>query len=84
MSGLVSGITGAAPIWNDIMSHLLKDKTPEPISRPTTVIQKSICSDTGALPPPPGSGTNCPTRFEYFIRGTDQPWANFCPKRDGG
>ena len=24
MSGLVSGITGAAPIWNDIMSYLLK------------------------------------------------------------
>ena len=71
MSGLVSGITGAAPIWNDIMSHLLKDKTPEPMSRPSSVIQKSICSDTGLLPPPPGSGTSCPTRFEYFIRGTE-------------
>ncbi len=71
MSGLVSGITGAAPIWNDIMSHLLKDKTPEPMSRPSSVIQKSICSDTGALPPPPGSGASCPTRFEYFIRGTE-------------
>jgi len=71
MSGLVSGITGAAPIWNDIMSHLLKDRTPEPMSRPSTVIQKSICSDTGLLPPPPGSGASCPTRFEYFIRGTE-------------
>jgi penicillin-binding protein 1C len=71
MSGLVSGITGAAPIWNDIMSHLLKDKTPEPMSRPPSVIQKSICSDTGALPPPPGSGASCPTRFEYFIKGTE-------------
>jgi membrane peptidoglycan carboxypeptidase len=71
MSGLVSGITGAAPIWNDIMSHLLKDKTPEPMSRPPSVIQKSICSDTGALPPPPGSGATCPTRFEYFIKGTE-------------
>ncbi len=71
MSGLVSGITGAAPIWNDIMSHLLKDRTPEPLSRPTSIIQKSICSDTGALPPPPGSGATCPTRFEYFIRGTE-------------
>ncbi len=71
MSGLVSGITGAAPIWNDIMSHLLKDKTPEPISRPPTVIQKSICSDTGLLPPPAGSEASCPTRFEYFIKGTE-------------
>jgi len=33
MSGLVSGITGAAPIWNDIMSHLLEKKTPEPMPR---------------------------------------------------
>jgi len=75
MSGLVSGITGAAPIWNDIMSHLLKDRTPEPMSRPASVIQKSICSDTGALPPPPGSGASCPTRFEYFIRGTEPTMA---------
>jgi len=71
MSGLTSGITGAAPIWNDIMSHLLKDRTPEPISRPPGIIQKSICSDTGLLPPPPGSGASCPTRFEYFIKGTE-------------
>src|SRR5665811_2529445 len=43
MSGLVSGITGAAPIWNDIMSHVLKDKTPEPILQPPSVIQKNVC-----------------------------------------
>lgn len=71
MSGLTSGITGAAPIWNDIMSHLLKNKTPEPISRPPGIIQKAICSDTGLLPPPPGSGASCPTRFEYFIKGSE-------------
>lgn len=71
MSGLTSGITGAAPIWNDIMSHLLKNRTPEPMSRPASVIQKSVCSDIGALPSPAGSGASCPTRFEYFIRGTE-------------
>ena len=71
MSGLTSGITGAAPIWNDIMAHLLKDRTPEPISRPPSIIQKAICSDTGLLPPPPGNGASCPTRFEYFIKGTE-------------
>jgi membrane peptidoglycan carboxypeptidase len=71
MSGLVSGITGAAPIWNDIMSDLLKDKTPEPILQPPSVIQKNVCSDTGLLPPPPGSGPSCPTRLEYFVKGTE-------------
>jgi penicillin-binding protein 1C len=71
MSGLVSGITGAAPIWNDIMSYLLKDKTPEAISRPSSVIQKQVCSDTGFFPSL-AEGASCPTRFEYFIKGTEK------------
>ncbi len=71
MSGVVSGVTGAAPIWNDIMSYLLKGKTPEGLSRSADVIQKQVCSDTGALPPPEGSGATCPTRLEYFIKGSE-------------
>ena len=71
MSGLASGITGAAPIWNDIMSHLLKGKTPEPLSRPLSVIQKSVCSDTGFFPSMAQGAVSCPTRFEYFIRGSE-------------
>jgi len=71
MSGLVSGITGAAPIWNDIMSYLLKGKTPEAISRPPSVIQKQVCSDTGFFPSMAQGGVSCPTRFEYFIKGTE-------------
>ncbi len=69
MSGLVSGITGAAPIWNDIMTELLKDKPQEPMTRPTNVVQKQVCSDTGLFPQ---AGTStCPTRLEYFIKGTE-------------
>ncbi len=71
MSGLASGITGAAPIWNDIMSHLLKGKTPEPLSRPLSVIQKSVCSDTGFFPSMAQGAVSCPTRFEYFIKGSE-------------
>jgi membrane peptidoglycan carboxypeptidase len=69
MSGLVSGITGAAPIWNDIMSYLLKGKSPEPISRPLGVIQKAVCSDTGISTT--SVGASCPTRFEYILKGTE-------------
>lgn len=69
MGGVVSGITGAAPIWNNIMSYLLKDKPQEPLSRPADVIQKQVCSDTGFFP---GAGSLCPTRFEYFIKGTEK------------
>ena len=67
MSGLVSGVTGAAPIWHTLMAHLVEGKAPEPFQRPPDVIQKAICSTSGLLPPPGG----CPTRFEYFAKGTE-------------
>ncbi len=69
MGGLASGITGAAPIWNDIMSGLLKGNDPEPLTRPSDIVQKKVCSDTGLLP---GAGDNCPTRLEYFIKGDER------------
>lgn len=37
---LASGITGAAPIWNKIMTFLLKDKPDEKLTPPPNVIQK--------------------------------------------
>jgi penicillin-binding protein 1C len=35
---LTSGITGAAPIWHDIMTELLKNRPDEVLSKPDTVI----------------------------------------------
>lgn len=81
MSGLVSGITGAAPIWNDIMSYLLQGKTPQRLSRPSNVYQKQVCSDTGALPTAGESGTSCPTRLEYFIKGSE-PTGQYSSKQN--
>ncbi len=71
MSTIASGITGAAPIWNSIMSSLLKDKPPHPMQRPPSVIQKKICNISGLLPQPDGTLNRCETRFEYFIKGTE-------------
>lgn len=71
MNNLASGITGAAPIWNKVMTYLLKDKPQEPVQRPVGVIQKRICSTSGLLPPLPDTPNACPTRFEYFIKGTE-------------
>ncbi len=68
MNSIASGITGAAPIWHDIMSHLLEHKTPETPTRPNNVIQKAICSLTGAALT---KDTPCSMRFEYFIKGTE-------------
>ncbi len=52
---LTSGITGAAPIWHDIMVEILKDKADEAPIKPETVI---------SLPCYLG-------RPEYFIQGTE-------------
>ncbi|MBU1327139.1 penicillin-binding protein [Patescibacteria group bacterium] len=52
---LTSGITGASPIWHDIMIELLKDKEDEVLPKPSGVV---------AIPCYFG-------RTEYFIRGTE-------------
>ncbi|PIT89017.1 MAG: penicillin-binding protein [Candidatus Levybacteria bacterium CG10_big_fil_rev_8_21_14_0_10_36_7] len=68
MSGITSGITGAAPIWNKIMRFLIENKPQEPFQKPDNVIGRTVCSTSGLLPPSDGS---CPTRFEYFIKGAE-------------
>lgn len=70
MSGIVSGITGAAPIWHTIMSKLISGKPDEKLAKPSTVVGATVCSTSGLLPPPDGTPNRCPTRFEYFMKGT--------------
>lgn len=71
MSNIVSGVTGAAPIWNKIMTNLLKDKPASQPKRPYDVVGKYVCSTSGLIPPPEGTPDRCPTRFEYFVKGTE-------------
>lgn len=70
LKGVVSGVTGAAPIWNQIMSTLIKGKPAEPLIKPDSVVGANICATSGLLPQPEGSSYRCPTRYEYFIKGT--------------
>lgn len=70
MSGIVSGITGAAPIWHDIMTELLQGTEPQLPVKPADIVGMSVCTDTGQPAGTPVEGTpSCPTRFEYFIKG---------------
>lgn len=69
MSSIVSGVTGAAPIWNDIMTNLLKNQPDQWPKQPEGVVGAQICSTSGLLPPNDEGDRGCPTRFEYFIRG---------------
>ncbi len=61
-----SGVTGASPIWNRIMSFVLKGKPDEFPQKPDDVIATQIDALGGGLPV---SGQ--PTRSEYFIKGTE-------------
>lgn len=68
MRGVASGITGATPIWNKIMSNLLEGTPKEPIQQPPSVVGRVVCSSSGLLPPPEGTPDSCPTHFEYFLK----------------
>lgn len=67
MSGIVTGITGAAPIWHDIMAHMLEGKKPEIPQKPPNVYGEHVCTTTGQIAGK--NGASCPTRFEYLIDG---------------
>ena len=79
MSGAVSGVSGASPIWNKIMRAVLEkaeegfyDKDDEGHAwpkQPDSVKGATICADTGSVAGP-AENLGCPTRFEYFLEGT--------------
>ncbi|HPD44825.1 MAG TPA: hypothetical protein PK131_01445 [Candidatus Woesebacteria bacterium] len=62
MGGLVSGVTGAAPIWHEITTQLLKDKEIKKPTKPAGIVGQSVCNLTGGAIPPEG----CESHFEYF------------------
>jgi penicillin-binding protein 1C len=62
---VVSGVTGAAPIWNGIMAQMLKDvdadETVPP--KPPGVTGLNVCFSSGTYPV---DGVECSGRFEQF------------------
>lgn len=59
----VSGVTGAAPLWNRIMLHLHEQQEPKPFPVPEGMVQRPICAISGAKPT-----TACPSVVEeYFL-----------------
>ena len=70
MSGVVSGLTGAAPIWNKLMTHVLANIEPKSPPKPADIVSRQVCATTG-LNPSADPSNACPTRYEYFIKGTE-------------
>lgn len=67
---LVSGVTGAAPIWNKLMRRVLEGSSDIWPKQPDGVVGARVCAISGLLPPNDGDDAGCPIRFEYFIKGT--------------
>lgn len=69
MSNVASGITGASPIWNKIISQALKDAAPHWPTQPPDVVGAMVCSLSGLRVPEPAPA-DCSPRYEYFLKGT--------------
>jgi membrane carboxypeptidase/penicillin-binding protein PbpC len=63
----VTGLTGAAPIWHEVLRSLLQGRPDRPFARPDGLTQVDVCDLSGLLPTPA-----CPhTRTEWFIARTE-------------
>ena len=80
MSYVASGITGASPIWNDVMRLLLDEENPHVFEVPEDIVEVTVCKTTGTL-----VCTGCPVvAKEVFVKGTEPKFAcsaaSFIPK----
>jgi penicillin-binding protein 1C len=63
----ITGVTGAAPIWNQFFEEFLKGKPVEAFTKPEKITAIEVCSITGKLP-----DKLCPQKkTEQFIQGTE-------------
>ena len=68
----VTGLTGAAPIWHEVMRGLLQGQPDHPFARPGGLTSVTVCDLSGLLPTPA-----CPhTHSEWFIAGTEPTLAD--------
>lgn len=63
----VTGLTGAAPIWHEMMRALLEGRPDQPFARPDGMIQVEVCALSGLLP----TAACQHRRMEWFIPGTE-------------
>lgn len=62
----VSGLTGAGPVWRQVMRAAHRDLPPRAFPRPAGIVELPVCAEGGLLPSPA-----CPaTRIERFVAGT--------------
>jgi penicillin-binding protein 1C len=81
----ISGVSGAGPIWHDVMEKIHQTLPVKPFVEPPGMVRVEVCATSGLLPTP-----YCPERVkELFIAGTepkayDNIWQAFrINKRNG-
>jgi len=62
----VSGVTGAAPLWNRIMLHLHEQQEPGSFPPPAGMVQRPICALSGMRPTPA-----CPIVVQEYLYTQD-------------
>src|SRR5512142_690282 len=63
----ISGVTGAGPIWHDIMERIHQNVPVHPFVEPPGMSHVNVCATSGLLPTP-----QCPQVVrELFIKGTE-------------
>jgi penicillin-binding protein 1C len=62
----VSGVTGAAPLWNRIMLHLHQNQEPADFTPPEGMVQRPICAISGYKPNP-----GCPAVVQEYLEISD-------------
>ena len=63
----VTGLTGAAPIWHEVMRGLLQGRPDHPFTRPDGLNLVEVCAVSGLLPTSACQNTHA----EWFILGTE-------------
>lgn len=71
MSYVASGITGATPIWNEIMRSQLSEESPHKFEVPSGIVQMRVCAISTNIP-----CSQCPLiKNEYFVSGTEPKYS---------
>ncbi len=62
----VSGISGAAPLWREVLDGLIENEAPTTFRRPPELAQVTLCADSAAV-----AGPECPAhRLEWLPNAT--------------
>jgi membrane carboxypeptidase/penicillin-binding protein len=65
MARIASGVTGASPIFNKLMTAILKGTASNAWDIPQGLDKVTVCLSAGTLP-----CQGCPGRAEWFLTGT--------------